>query len=389
MNALVAMSAAIELAAWEAVPGRVRELYKQADAVAKAIRSAIKGLDAMPGYGNVFWHPDKKMAWVVLGDSDEQPIYEQWFNKLKAIPGIDEVKGEAETGPPDRENWVFIKRSASLGFLGQPWTAANKMLGGPSPLSASIVGGLVTGGLGYGAGYLMENLFPDRHLERGRLRKTLGLAGLGVGASYGLWKGTANARNAAAAGQPLGAVGAMTTPDEQVPLKEVTAGLRELAVSLAEIKLRPEFYKAAYGGVAEMSAAQSGGMLTDTIPVDAFNRAVWNDVRKGVTAARNPFGTRDPFGTNDQPMHTPPQLGAATTGLMSGISAMHGDAQMLSPYDLVRGMASAGVGLATANIAGRALGALAGLSPQAQETLQNTGAFAGMLSTIVPAIFGH
>lgn len=60
----------------------------------------------------------------------------------------------------------------------------------PSPLAAMLTTGLVGGGLGYGAGVLGEKLLP-RTWERGKLRKTLGIAGaLGGVATAAPWMAT-------------------------------------------------------------------------------------------------------------------------------------------------------------------------------------------------------
>jgi ABC-type Mn2+/Zn2+ transport system permease subunit len=85
--------------------------------------------------------------------------------------------------------------------------------------------------------------------------------------------------------------------------------------------------------------------------------------------------------------HTPPAYAAATTGLMTGLSAGT-SSPIISPATVIRGIASAGVGLATANIAGRALSAMAGLTPEGQHKLQDMGLWGGMMHAIVPAMMG-
>ena len=132
--------------------------------------------------------------------------------------------------------------------------------------------------------------------------------------------------------------------------------------------------------------AQAGGFGIRSIPVDAFNRMVWRDVRKG-SAEQTAFGSKSPWGDNSQSLHTPAPVGAATTGLMTGVQQQTGS-RLVSPGDIVRTIASAGVGLATANTVGRTLGALAGLTPAAQEKLQDVGLFGGLLTSVVPALFG-
>jgi hypothetical protein len=121
------------------------------------------------------------------------------------------------------------------------------------------------------------------------------------------------------------------------------------------------------------SGWSGGGLNTPSIPVHQFNQAVWRDTQKGMS---NGFAT-----------HTPPAYAAATTGLMTGLSA-GSRSPIISPMDVIHGIASAGVGLATANIAGRTLSALAGLTPEGQNKLQDMGLWGGMMHAIVPPMMG-
>mgnify|MGYP006275586449 CR=1 FL=1 len=115
-------------------------------------------------------------------------------------------------------------------------------------------------------------------------------------------------------------------------------------------------------------------MFVANVSVPQFNQAAWQDVNMGMHRG---FQT-----------HTPPQFAAATTGLMSGISS-NMNSPIIRPIDVVRGIASAGVGLATATVAGKALSALAGLTPEGQNKLQEMGLWGGMMHAIVPSLFGR
>jgi hypothetical protein len=273
--------------------------------------------------------------------------------------------------------FIRIKAAAPLGVLGSAWTSANKMLGGPNALTNSIVGGLATGALGYGGGALLEHVFPEEYVERGRLRKTLGMLGLGAGVMPGLWKGTANARN-----DGTSFTQGMLTQDTAPPLQKLSKLLADMPInsqfSQAAAAYSLNFEKLAYGGALDVPS----------VPVDAFNRAIWNDVRMGVPASQNPFGSKDSWGDNSQSLHTPTQIGAAASGLVSGIAAQHGT-DILRPRDVIAGLASAGVGLATANVAGRTLSALAGLTPSAQSQLQQAGLWGGIMRHVIPPLFGY
>jgi hypothetical protein len=56
--------------------------------------------------------------------------------------------------------------------------------------------------------------------------------------------------------------------------------------------------------------------------------------------------------------------------------------------DIARVGMGMGAGYIQASIGGRVLGALAGLTPEAQRTLQNAGVVAGAVKSVVPGLFG-
>lgn len=279
-------------------------------------------------------------------------------------------------------NWaceVLIKKGALFPGVGKAWDFANTALGGSRPLSNALISGLALSGLGYGAGTLIENLFPERYVERGKLRKTLATAGALGGLGFGAANAYANAR---ATNSPYWK--GWITPNN-TPVHGVDDNMRSVFVPHRQ----PNTMLAAndqntFGNVKQ---AMESGLQAPSIPVDAFNRVVWNDVRKGSNMT-NPYGTKDPWGTNEQQMRTPPALASATTGIVSGIGAMAGS-PIISPATVISGLASAGVGLATAHLAGRTLGALAGLTPEAQNKLQDMGMWAGMLHAVIPPVLSQ
>lgn len=414
---LPAVRQAREYAEWRTVPHRVRGLFKSARPVARTVQRVAQLLPASPGYGYVYFHPEKRMLHAVLGDGDD--AYEQkWHNALKAIKGIQSVRVEAETHPKDADDWVLVKRSAApLGFFGKPMEWAGKLTGGPSPLSNALVGALMTGGLGYGTGWMLEHLFPDRFVERGRLRRTLGTLGALGGAAIPAWQWRQNALTARSAGKPLGVLGSLVTPTNDLPVDPATSArmstqaltmgpegasydpvraayvgqekIQSMQAQLPDLPEAPELFVRAVEGLIKAGQGMgAGGVGLRAVPMDAFNQAIWNDVRMGMTASRNPYGTKSPWGDNTQEMHTPPQLGAATSGLVTGIQEMYGGPSVMSPRHFIKGLATAGVDLATAKIVGGALGALGGLTPTAQEKLQNIGVWGGLIRGTVGSMLG-
>lgn len=380
---------AAELSYWQEVPELVSERYKEAAAISlqlrKNIQKVIKHLPSQGGYGYVFWHPEKKQLWAVLGDGDDQAVHNRWHNALRVISGVQSVTSEAEGHPPDPENWIRIKRAdATLGIAAKPFEWAGKLNGGPSPLSNAIVGGLLGGGAGYLGGAAIEHLFPERFVGRGRLRKSLGMLGAGMGAIPGAWQAQQNLRHSQLAGKPLGA-SALWTPNEQVPINPGTIDSSNQLLKGSSYPVPEILLKAAAGYAQDMFAAGSG---VQSIPRDAFNNAIWNDVRKGMTASQNPFGTKSQWGDDSQGMHTPPPVAAAAVGLVTGVDEMYGRPSLLSPQHFINGLAAAGVDLATAHVAGGVLGALGGLKPAAQEQLQNMGVWGGLVRGVVGSVLG-
>lgn len=407
---------AATLSEWQAVPGRVAGLFKAASRVSRTVRRIAGLLPAQPGYGYVYYHPEKRLLHAVLGDSDGDNE-QKWHNALKAVKGIQSVTVIAETHPKDPDDWVLIKKSAApLGFIAKPFDWAGKLTGGASPLSSALAGAMLTGGLGYGTGWLLEHLFPERFVERGRLRKTLGVLGAAGGAAIPAWQWRQNALTAREAGQPLGIMGSLTTPTNDLPVNQAgldrmtdqayvmgphgatydvnqaryvgSEKLQAMRGWLGALPDAPERFARAAAGLLKVAQGMSAGAGLRAVPMDAFNRAIWNDVRMGMTAARNPYGTKSPWGDNTQRMHTPPQLGAVTAGLAAGVQQMYGNQSVLSPRHFIRGLATAGIDLATAKIVGGVLGTLGGLTPAAQQKLQDVGIWGGLIRGTVGSMLG-
>lgn len=125
------------------------------------------------------------------------------------------------------------------------------------------------------------------------------------------------------------------------------------------------------------------GLFTPSIPVDAFNRVVWNDVW-----GANPFGSRQAYGTNEQQLGTNPQIAAAVSGLVAGAGSMRGSSKV-SPIDVAEAAGTAaGTGWLGGLVLGRTVGALAGMSPESQKRLQDVGLWGGLLTGAVKSVFG-
>jgi hypothetical protein len=313
---------------WNAVPFEVERMVKVAAPVLA---------DWMAS------HPDQKGLDYVWFQPDTQVLRED-----RAAPAGYGV-----------EPWMPIKVAA--GAFRPVFDAAqltpnklNALVGGPTPLASSLAGGLLGAGLGYGGGWLAEKLLGSRVLEPGRLRKNLALAGGAVGTLPGLYLGSVGARlNAEDGKSPLKA---LIEPNR---LFGKQSGVAEMLIEL-NLPDDPVFKKS-----AEDFVDQAGGLYMPSIPVDAFNRTIWMDP------------------------NTPIPLRAAATGLIESASQLQGGARMISPFDVGKIAVGMGSGLVSGMLVGKALGALAGLTPAGQDTLRRTGMWAGALANVIPKAFGY
>lgn len=428
---------------WQDVPQRVAYLVKEAAPVIKTLRKVLSHLPAScDGYGYIYWHPDTKIAWAVLADGDDQAMANKYHNALKAVQGVRDVRVEAETLPSrdTRDEWIVIKRANDLGLAMNPFVKA--ALESPNALMTTLGGGLAGGLAGYGGGALLEHLFPERFVRRGRLRNTLGAIGAGVGALPGIWTAGTRAGWHDPDGGQVGWGRGFLQNKNTLPLDkglqgqmasyDMGRGNGSAAPGAAPVPPAPvaavphgRTYKATFGHLGEMppevqddqrtmvkafaalrdypadewllkAAAGyglpnmvAGGGAVPSVPLDAFGQVIWNDTANYSAARNNPYGTKSVWGDNEQPMGTPPAYAAAAAGLVSGIGAQYGNPSSLSPRHFIKGLATAGVDLATAHVAGGVLGALGGLQPAAQEQLQNMGLWGGLIRGVVGSVFGR
>jgi hypothetical protein len=394
--------------AWRRVPAMVVARFKQA--AWAACRLAGWAAPVAGPEDRLWWHPATATAWAEVADLTKRAAWEG----LPEVPGLPDVALFVEPiPPPPLDGWVLVKAADGyLEPLARPHRALQTAIGGPNGLTSAIVNGLIGGGLGYGAGWVADRFLPEEHFQKGRLRLTLGLAGLGVGAAPGIWRYTAERRARGMPPPPPGfrePVGYQDLParltgmpaypgyrlpphpaapppppqkpwisgSPQVPPAADLPGLTDLdGPKLASV--HPRLRKAAqdYGN--------TGALFARSIPVDAFNRVIWNDVRY----PPNAFGTKSPWGDNEQPPGTPPAAAAAASGLLAGTAAATGSG-VVSPFQVATAaVVGAGQGWATGLAAGKVLGALAGLRPAAQAKLQDVGLWGGLISGVANSLFG-
>lgn len=291
------------------------------------------------------------------------------------------------------EEWqtvpVKVAARVKLGF--NPVTAAQVPLGGPSPLTAAIIHGALGAGLGHLAGWGAEKflggVLPDEYLHEGRARKTGTLLGALLGAAPGAYWASVNLRNQPQAGEGLNAVssGWPFRPQDQGGENMLPDWLtkqshnRFAGLEVPDIEINEKR--------ADLNSSPSGALFLPTIPVDAFNRSVWQDATNPHAAMYNPYGTKSPWGDNSQPLGTPPAVAAAATGIVAGTGAALNQTHV-SPWDVaMTAAATAGKGYLAGLLVGKTIGALAGLSPKAQKGVQQIGLWSGMLTSAINSLF--
>lgn len=346
------MTVAPTIYEWQAVPERVAALLPVAVQLKAAHeQTALKcGLLATTV---ATWEPDVGLVTLYAQPGTTKQATD---NYIAAMRDAGYSSAVVTYGPaaPDPAEEIIVKVGSMIPGLSTVWNTGNKLLGGPTPLSNGLMTGLLAGGLGYGAGTLAEQFFPERYLERGKLRRTLGLMGALSGVGLAGLNSYANAK-------------ALRT--------SMLRGLLTNNKTPVTYPYEEEMMKKSFSPLGGQTGAFSNEpMFAPTVSVPQFNSAAWQDVNMGMYR-----GFQN---------HTPPQFAAATTGLMSGIST-NMRSPIIRPVDVINGIASAGVGLATATVAGKALSAMAGLTPAGQAKLQDMGLWGGMMHAIVPSLFGR
>lgn len=363
---------------WEDVIPAIKEMVKLAAPEVLLLHAAFLEMD--PGdraaIEKIYYHPLRKVAHILAGPYRHEAIEAKLGEVCPCI------LSDTLT-PQDRmwEPWIIVKSGGQpLKPLAQLTNVlpnpVNRLVGGPSPLAATLSGGLLGAGLGYGSGWLVEKLLPKKYFERGKLRKVLAMLGGGLGTLPGIaWGATSAAANPEEGGWRSGwpfrdkdmtheQTAVPDLPDVKEPEPPGVSPMEKSFASQALEDLRQllpptegEAYKKAdFANVA-------GGLGLPPIQTDVFNRVVWGDPR------------------------TPMDVRAATTGLVESASILRGGSNLVSPADIGRVAVGAGSGYVSGMLVGKALGALAGLKPEYQDKLQQTGIWAGVLSNVIPIAF--
>jgi hypothetical protein len=298
----------------------------------------------------------RKEAWdsrLLRDDTGRvDPIRKLASGRFTSIPD------DYDLAEPDSDGvWITVKsaQETPVSTLTRPVTDTmglteswwNSGIGGPTPLVSALAGGLLVAGGGYLAGRAAENIFPESVIEPGRLRRNMAMLGAGAGVLPSVYLASLGSRV-----RPHGSFwkswvepNVLFGSDQHADPKVTQACMTKMAQ---------------IGGVAD-----GNSMFVPSIPVDHFNRVILTD----------------PF--------LPSPMAFATAGLVSAADMFRGSTGIISPFDLTRMAIGMGAGLTQAYLGGKLLGAVAGLSPDAQRRLQQAGVIAGAVKASVPGMFGR
>lgn len=378
-------------AAWQFVPALAYIKYEKSASVAKRVHEVIA--DMPPGLINDIWHrSDNNHLFANVGewaDHEEKELLREALQSLATA-----VRIEEESHPPGfaSGDWVkiaFFRKEAysesmrrlggHLGFF--PEGLSQYIPGAPSPLAATLAGGLAGGALGYGGAWLASQATP-RSWDRSRMRRNWAMIGALAGAAPGaVW-----AVNNAAGGRPMNDSSVFNTPPDKT---------EHYSPVLGDGKPNPEFDPAAeYVRMPRFKGA------CESAPVQLPEH-----IKQAVSYGMNGFGSFDPDPAMDVNHFSdtvwydprvapliPPPIRAAATGLMEGAARLAGGSagtQFVFPTDVGRMALGMGSGYMSGLLVGKALGALMGMPEPVQDRLKQTGMWAGLVTNLVPMAFGR
>lgn len=352
------------------VDSLVAELQKDA----AAIQSAVRPLLTTSPVG-IYLHPDKyKFA-----------VDENYFNvdatQQKCVIGAIQgsVKQAQDTLDLSDPLWVKVAYSKTLRRAGEllnffPGEYIKHVRNSPGPLQSMLSSGVLGAGLGYGAGHLIEKYGP-RDWQHDKLKRNLTLAGGAIGAIPGAALSGANL----VMGKDLLDPSLLSAdpvpniyPDTNL-LPESDAELVNMQVpgnlgdhvkkSYAEYV---DQWREAEKAVYKEAEVGSGFSLQQGVNVNALGQVLWE--------------------TGADPRDV-----AITLGSLNAAGRLPGgrDPGWVTPAQVGHLALRMGGGYLSGALVGAALGHLTGAPQSVQNTLKRTGAYMGVVNTVVPRLFGN
>ena len=424
---------AAELQSWRDVPHDVMRVFNAALPTATLIKKASARWPADAAF--VFLQPFTGHVHIMPVNNEFKKTA-KWdrLSQLDAISGV-----EVSHMTPNPSEYVMVKRAVKMGdisrFLRNIYVKPQEWLvgkGNASPLSMMLAGSAITGLCGLGLGTLWDHtvgpvghaLAPEYFSKKPRMGKTLGILGALAGAIPGLGMGLQRS-------SMYGPLAGFDRPHNRTysdmnprALRNILKGWTDVEKTdpgsfAKSLKLHNEWRKK-YGSFVDPKMQKAAAdyysqMYMPFINVKEFTERIWDGVEKRaydidpVLQYRALVGSLDPandpqanrigpggMALNEPGIHvntfgtpknyaqanpyTPPATAALAAGLVHGASAARGGSNWVSPMDVGRIAIGAGSGLLSGIVAGKILGALAGLTPAAENNVKRIGIWAGGLN---------
>ena len=300
------------------------------------------------GHACVAWDPETEKVACASIDSSYHEHHGLIMRRLREAFGEDRVSSE----PPDNfGDLIKLAYSQTLRGIGE----ATNLLPGhypggipnhAGPLAATLTGGLIGAGLGYGSSLLPAWMLPE-DWDREKLKRNMTILGAGVGATPGLLYGLTNKM-----------VDKDFNDNSLLADKQADAERVENALSL----LPPKTAGLLEGSGVDSPAAFSVPQFTHTIWGDPYVADRLSPAMQGAASGAVMTAQHLPGGVGPGWV-TPTQMGHLALNM--GGSALSG------------------------RMVGTALSILAGAPPHVRDDLARTGMYAGFITTLVPHLFGR
>lgn len=350
-----------QLTAWALLPDHIDQLAAKLAGDTAVLRAAARAEFTAVPLG--VWLVDKQAYVIpepVTGDVDFDVVaadVDNLADRIKfagyAVTVIDHLSLDRDGSALP----VKVAMSPTLRRVGEIGNFFNGNYQGgipnhPGPVSSMLTSGLLGAGLGYGAGWLGEQLMPGRW-EKNRLRNTLAAVGGAVGAAPGAIYGAVNKMN----GKPFNSNSLFAGTPGESPQLEVDPGYKQAVQSLCSIKLADDFES-----IADDYDRPRRRTPID-VNIDAMGHTLWqvtDPATAGTTVAALRTASRLPGG--DRPGHvTPAQMGQLALQM--------------------------GGGYISGALVGGALGLLAGMPKETQQTLADVGMYGSLVKSLIPHMF--
>ena len=349
---------------WDAFNKSVIDLAEKTAMVAPEIRKAVSKYYSTVDVG-YYWNPDIEKVGMYFQPEINFVDHINCNILLQEKLGEDRVCDQPLTlDKLASEWWVKVAYSPTLRRVGEvlQFFPSKDIPGyGGRPLASMLASGLLGTGLGYGAGYIAENLMPDWMQTRGHTRQSLaalgGLYGLGVGAAPGIINKMT--------GRPFNDSTLLSGDPTEGFKKASNSAISETYHNAVKYYLE----KTSEFGFATISGP--GFNEEPIIRTNTLGKVLWNnDVNPQLTAMTMGavYGANQMPDQNSSPGRvTPHQMGM---------------------FGMAMGAAGGGIkGYVTGRLVGRGLGILTGMPQATQDNLASSSMIAGVVNNLVPRLF--